>query len=72
MYGAAFYFSYFFRNRLWQNPPRPDSLSLTYYWADGVEANFLLHKKQYLFEKEDIHVARILISNKIQNQIMPT
>ena len=45
------------------------NLRPVYYWADGAEANFLLHKKQYLFDKEDIHVARILISNKIQNQI---
>lgn len=45
------------------------NLRPVFYWADSAEANFLLHQKQYQFDKDDIHVAKALISNKIQNQI---
>lgn len=39
-----------------------------FYWANQAEANFLLRKKQHSLEKEDISIAKVLISNKIENQ----
>jgi len=38
-------------------------------WANHAEANYLLHQKQYVFDKKDISIARIIVGNKIQNQI---
>lgn len=40
-----------------------------FYWANSAEANFILHQRQYDFDKDDISVARIIIANKICNQI---
>ena len=36
--------------------------------ADMAEANYLLRIKQYALSKEDITIARVIISNKIHNQ----
>lgn len=44
------------------------SLRPVFYWADSAEANFLVRKKQYAFDKEDISIARVIIENKIRNQ----
>ena len=40
-----------------------------FFWADSAEANYLIRKKQYEFAKEDISIARLLVHNKIHNQI---
>lgn len=40
-----------------------------FFWANFAEANFLLHKKQYEFDKQDISIAKIIVYNKISNQI---
>ena len=40
-----------------------------FYWANSAEANYLLRQKQYAFSKEDISIAKILVRNKITNQI---
>lgn len=40
-----------------------------FYWANSAEANFLLHKRQYDFCKEDISVAKVIVKNKICNQL---
>ena len=40
-----------------------------FYWANSAEANFVLHQRQYDFPKEDISVAKVIVSNKIRNQI---
>lgn len=45
------------------------SLRPIFYWANSAEANFLLHKRQYEFKKDDISIAKIIIRNKIENQI---
>ena len=45
------------------------TLRPVFYWANSAEANFLLHKRQYDFDKEDISVAKVIVSNKIRNQI---
>ena len=39
-----------------------------FYWANDAEANFILHKRQYAFDSEDISVAKILMENKLINQ----
>lgn len=44
------------------------SLRPVFYWADSAEANFLVRKKQYAFDKEDISIARVIVENKIKNQ----
>ena len=38
------------------------------YWSDAAEANFLLRKKQYQHEPDNLDIARVLVQNKIQNQ----
>lgn len=45
------------------------NLRPVFYWADSAEANYLLHKRQYEFSKEDPSIAKILIQNKITNQM---
>lgn len=40
-----------------------------FYWANSAEANFLLRQKQHTFSKDDISIAKILVKNKITNQI---
>lgn len=45
------------------------SLRPVFFWADSAEANFLLRKRQYEFQKDDISIARIIVSNKIRNQM---
>lgn len=40
-----------------------------FYWANSAEANYLLRQKQYAFQKDDISIAKILVKNKITNQI---
>ena len=44
------------------------TLRPVFYWSDSAEANFLIRKKQYEFDKEDISIARVLVENKIANQ----
>lgn len=45
------------------------SLRPVFYWANSAEANFLLRKRQYELKKEDISIAKIIVNNKIRNQI---
>lgn len=45
------------------------SLRPVFFWADSAEGNFLLRKRQYDFLKEDISIAKIIIKNKISNQL---
>jgi len=40
-----------------------------FYWTNAAEANFLLHQRQYDFDKEDISIAKIIVKNKITNQL---
>lgn len=40
-----------------------------FFWANAAEANYLLHQRQYLFDNENIDIARVLVANKIENQI---
>lgn len=45
------------------------SLRPVFYWANSAEANYLLHQRQYLFDKNDISIGKIIIENKISNQL---
>ena len=45
------------------------SLRPVFYWADSAEANFLVRKRQYEYDKNDITIARVLVENKIANHI---
>lgn len=40
-----------------------------FYWSNSAEANFLLHQRQYEFSKDDISIAKVIVMNKIQNQL---
>lgn len=45
------------------------SLRPVFYWSDSAEANFLVRKRQYEFDKNNITIARALVENKIANHI---
>lgn len=45
------------------------SLRPVFFWANSAEANYLLHQRQYEHKKEDISIAKVIIENKIHNQI---
>lgn len=45
------------------------SLRPVFFWANAAEANFLLHQRQYEFSKDDISVAKVIVKNKISNQL---
>lgn len=45
------------------------SLRPVFFWANSAEANYLLHQRQYEHKKEDIGIARVIVENKIRNQM---
>lgn len=45
------------------------NLRPVFYWADAAEGNFLLRKRQHTFPETDLSVARVLVKNKICNQL---
>lgn len=45
------------------------SLRPVFFWADSAEGNFLLRQRQYEFAKDDISVAKVIVENKIRNQL---
>ncbi|MDR0969254.1 MAG: type V CRISPR-associated endonuclease Cas1 [Lentimicrobiaceae bacterium] len=40
-----------------------------FFFSITAEANYLLRKKQYEYEKKDLTIPKVLVENKIQNQI---
>lgn len=40
-----------------------------FYWSNSAEANYLLHQRQYEHKKENISIARVIVENKIRNQM---
>lgn len=40
-----------------------------FYWSNAAEANYLLRQKQFSLNKNDISIAKILVKNKIENQL---
>lgn len=45
------------------------NLRPVFYWSAAAEANYLLRQKQYVFDKNDISIAKALMLNKIHNQL---
>lgn len=45
------------------------NLRPVFFWSDAAEANYLLRQRQHSFQKDDLSIARILVKNKIQNQM---
>lgn len=41
-----------------------------FYWANSAEANYLLRQRQFEFQKDDISIAKVIVRNKIENQII--
>lgn len=44
------------------------NLRPVFYWANGAEGNFLLRRRQYALDKDDISVAKKIVENKLLNQ----
>jgi CRISPR-associated endonuclease Cas1 len=40
-----------------------------FYWSNMAEANYLLKEKQYKFDKNNISIAKVIVENKIKNQL---
>lgn len=45
------------------------NLRPVFYWSNIAEANYLLKEKQYRFDKENISIAKVIVENKISNQL---
>ena len=45
------------------------SLRPVFFWTNSADANFLLHQRQYKLQKDDISIAKIIVENKIRNQL---
>lgn len=45
------------------------NLRPVFYWSNTAEANYLLRQRQYSLKKEDISIPKIIVANKIQNQL---
>lgn len=45
------------------------NLRPVFFWSNSAEANYLLRRKQYEFRADDISVAKVLVFNKINNQM---
>lgn len=45
------------------------NLRPVFYWADAAEANYLLRQRQHAFSVNDLSIARLLVENKISNQL---
>lgn len=46
------------------------NLRPVFYWSDTAEANYLLRRQQHIFPKDDISIAKVIVSNKISNQLI--
>ena len=45
------------------------NLRPVFYWSDAAEANYLLRKRQYEYDTDDIKIAKALVKCKINNQL---
>lgn len=45
------------------------NLRPVFFWSNTAEANYLLRQRQHLLDKEDLTIAKVIVSNKIRNQI---
>ena len=46
------------------------NLRPVFYWSESAEANYLLRQRQYAFPKDDLSIAKVLVKNKINNQLL--
>ena len=44
------------------------NLRPVFFWANSAEANYLLRKRQFDFDPEDISIAKSIVYNKVINQ----
>ena len=44
------------------------NLRPVFFWSNSAEANYLLRKRQYEYQDSDLHIAKKLMANKIENQ----
>lgn len=44
------------------------NLRPVFYWENSAEANYLLRKRQFCFEANDISIAKCIVRNKLMNQ----
>lgn len=45
------------------------NLRPVFYWAESSEGNYLLRRRQYAYSDEDLSVAKVIVANKISNQL---
>lgn len=45
------------------------SLRPVFFWSNSAEANFLLRQKQFAFQKDDLSIAKMIVTNKVKNQM---
>lgn len=46
------------------------NLRPVFFWSDTAEANYLLRQRQYTYPKDDLSVAKFIVTNKIMNQMV--
>lgn len=46
------------------------NLRPVFFWSDSAEANYLLRKRQYCYEQNDLTIAKVLVYNKMENQML--
>lgn len=44
------------------------NLRPVFFWANAAQANFLLRKRQFEFGNDDLSVAKVIVTNKVENQ----
>ena len=40
-----------------------------FFWSDAAEANYLLRQKQHLFDINNVEIGKVLVANKLKNQL---
>ncbi len=45
------------------------NLRPVFFWSNSAEANYLLRQRQYLVRKDDLTIAKVIVANKIRNQV---
>lgn len=45
------------------------SLRPVFFWSNSAEANFLLREKQFAYQKDDLSIAKVIVANKVKNQM---
>lgn len=45
------------------------NLRPVFYWSESAEANYRLRQRQYTFSKDDLSISKVLVGNKVRNQM---